>query len=394
MFRHLFALIWNKKKQNLLLISEILVSFLVIFGVFSLMAYYYQNYKKPMGFDYENVWVVNYSNPLQTNRADSLQLFYETVRQTLKAIPQIREVSYTSGNFPFSNTTNATGLSYNGAIFSTVNNFTVDDQYKEVMNVKLLEGRWFNKLDAAGKDRTIIINRTLKEEMFGKAEALGKYIGDWENKNKMKVIGITEDVKIKGDYTTTGHAIFTRADTTAFHWLGNMLIKVSPDAGAAFESRLYKVLAGSMKNANIEIEHLTNKRRSKNNAFLIPLIVISIVAGFLIFNVALGLFGVLWYNINRRRSEIGLRRAVGASSRSISGQLVSETLILATLSLLTGAFFAVQFPLLRVGNIPASVYLTALFFSILFIYLLVLVCALYPGSQAAAIRPAVALHEE
>lgn len=394
MFRHLFVLIWNKKKQNLLLISEILVSFLVIFGVFSLMAYYYQNYKKPMGFDYQNVWVINYSNPLQTNRADSLQLFYETVRQTLRAIPQIKEVSYTSGNFPFSSTTNATGLSYNGAIFSTVNNFTVDDQYKEAMNVKLLEGRWFNKLDAAGKDRTIIINRTLKEEVFGKAEALGKYIGDWENKNKMKVIGVTEDVKIKGDYTTTGHAIFSRADTGAFHWLGNMLIKVSPDAGAAFESRLYKVLAGSMKNANIEIEHLSNKRRSKNNAFLIPLIVISIVAGFLIFNVALGLFGVLWYNINRRRGEIGLRRAVGASGRSISGQLVAETMILATLSLLTGAFFAVQFPLLRVGNIPASVYLTALFFSILFIYLLVLVCALYPGSQAAAIRPAVALHEE
>ena len=43
MFKHLFKLIWNKKKQNFLLMSEMFVSFLVIFAVFTLMIYYYQN---------------------------------------------------------------------------------------------------------------------------------------------------------------------------------------------------------------------------------------------------------------------------------------------------------------------------------------------------------------
>ena len=394
MFKHLFRLIWNKKKKNFLLISEMLVSFLVIFGVFSLMAYYYQNYKKPMGFDYENVWVINYSNSLQTNNPDSLRLFYETLQQSLKAMPQIKEVSYTSGNFPFSNSTNATGLTYNKVVYNMINNFTVDDQYKAAMNLQLLEGRWFNKIDASASDRPVIINATMREELFGGAAAAGKYLGDWEDKNRMKIIGVVEDLKIKGDFTTIGRAIFNRMDNGAFQWMGNMLVKVGPGADAAFESRLYKMLAGSMKNASIEIEHLDNKRLSKNKEFLIPLIVISIVAGFLIVNVALGLFGVLWYNINRRRGEIGLRRAVGASGWSISVQLIAETLILANLSLIIGAFFAIQFPILRVGDIPASVYLTALFFSVVFVYLLVLLCALYPGRQAAAIYPAVALHEE
>jgi putative ABC transport system permease protein len=72
----------------------------------------------------------------------------------------------------------------------------------------------------------------------------------------------------------------------------------------------------------------------------------------------------------------------------------SEALILATLSLIIGAFFAVQFPLLNVFDLPASVYLFAMLFAVIFIYLLVLVCSLYPGKQAAAIYPAVALHEE
>jgi putative ABC transport system permease protein len=108
----------------------------------------------------------------------------------------------------------------------------------------------------------------------------------------------------------------------------------------------------------------------------------------------MGLFGVLWYNINKRRGEIGLRRAVGATGRSVSSQLVAEAMILATFSLIIGSFFAIQFPLLNVFNLPASVYLIALFLSVTFIYLLVLVCSLYPGKQAAAIYPAVALHEE
>ena len=62
MVKHLFTLIWNKKKQNFLLISEMLVSFLVMFAVFTLLVYYYQNYQRPMGIEYEDVWTVNYNN--------------------------------------------------------------------------------------------------------------------------------------------------------------------------------------------------------------------------------------------------------------------------------------------------------------------------------------------
>ena len=109
---------------------------------------------------------------------------------------------------------------------------------------------------------------------------------------------------------------------------------------------------------------------------------------------ALGLFGVMWYNINKRRGEIGLRRAIGATGKSVSSQLVTESIILATLSIIVGTFFAVQFPLLNVFDLPASVYIIAMLLAIIFIYVLVIICALYPGRQAAAIYPAVALHEE
>ncbi|RYU92271.1 FtsX-like permease family protein [Mucilaginibacter terrigena] len=394
MFKHLFKMIWNKKKQNSLLIVEILLSFLVIFAVFTFGLNSYNNYAKPMGIDYQNVWAISYNNTLKTNNGDSLKLFYDNMVDNIKAMPKVIDAAHTSANIPFSTSHMSTGLTHNGDHIQDVNSFMVDENYPKTLNVKLLDGRWYNKTDVGSKQKVIVINNKLKERMFGKASAIGKLYNDDDGKKGVKIIGVLDDIKFNGDYQSLEYAIYNRIDTSSYRWLGKILVKVSPDANAAFESQLYKFMANNLKDSNIEIEHLTNKLTAYNKFTLVPLIILSIVAAFLIINVALGIFGVLWYNINKRRGEIGLRRAVGAPGSSVSAQLVSEAMILATLSLIVGAFFAVQFPLLNVFDLPASVYLLAMLLAVIFIYLLVLVCSLYPGKQASAILPAVALHEE
>lgn len=394
MFKHLFKLIWNKKKQNFLLMTEMLVSFMVLFAVFTLMVYYYDNYKKPMGFKYQDVWVININNSYQTKNTDSLDLYYETLRKTIKALPLVKELSFVSGNVPFSNRVNQSGLTFKGKHIDHLNNFTAEDSYKETMDLDVLEGRWYNKSDAVSKYKLVVIDADLKEATFGKEPAVGKLLGNDDDKNKMKVIGVIQTIKRNGDYVKAGPGFYFRADTGSFRWLDKILVRVSPGADATFEGKLYKTMAGYMKNSNIEIEHLTNKLKDTNYFAVIPMIVLSIISCFLVINVALGLFGVLWYNINKRKGEIGLRRAIGASGNSVSSQLVVESMILATLSLIIGTFFAIQFPLLNVFNLEAGIYIAAIFMAIGFVYLLVLVCSLYPGRQAAAIYPAVALHEE
>jgi len=390
MIRHLFKLIWNKKKQNFLLITEILVSFIVIFAVFTLLVYFYRNYKKPMGFDYENAWAVRFSQPDNIKSKDSLRLYYETIGNLLHSIPQIKNASFTSGNYPFSPSTSNNNVSYNKS--STVSNFyVVQDDYANTLNLKMIEGRWFNKTDEINKDKPVVINETLKEKLFKNEDPVGKILG--EAPNTMKVTGVVSNFKDKGDYRALSEGIFMRMDTSNYNFITAILITVQPNTDAAFESKLFKSLSNAI-GSTIEILHLTNERIRINSITLVPMIILFIVAGFLIINVALGLFGVLWYNISKRRSEIGLRRAVGASGNDISKQLVGEALVLSTFSLIIGSFFAVQFPLLNVFDLPAGIYITALLLSVVFIYLLVIICAIYPGKQAAAIYPAVALHEE
>lgn len=391
MLTHLFKLIWNKKKQNFLLMMEMFVSFIIMFAVFTLLVYYYQNNNRPSGFAHENVWLVNYQQPQEIKGNDSLAAFHQTVYQLLKTMPMIQEVSFAGSNVPFSMNTHNNDMSYNN-IHQMADIYITQDSYKDVLGLSMKEGRWFSKEDNAAKEKPAIINTSLKEKFFPHENALGKLI-DFEG-SKMKVVGVVNDFKDKSDYQGPSNSFFARADSNYQNWLGAILIKVSADADAAFESRLYKSLSNTIRNSTIEIEHLEKKRISKNNVILVPMIILLIVAGFLIINVALGLFGVLWYNINKRRSEIGLRRAVGASGNSISKQLVGEALVLSTISLLIGSFFAVQFPLLNIFDLATSTYLLAWVLALAFIYVLVIICALYPGRQAAAIYPAVALHEE
>ncbi|MES2332768.1 MAG: ABC transporter permease [Bacteroidota bacterium] len=392
MLTHLFKLIWNKKKQNFLLMLEMLVSFIVMFAVFSLLVFFYQNYRQPMGFIYNNVWSINLgSHEGDREKNDSAEAVKQSTKNILLSIPQVEGLSYSGNNIPFSFSSSNTQVAYQNKK-SMANIYTVEDGYMKVMQFKLTEGRWFEDADVAAKNRPVVINAALKEKIFGKESPLGKLLGS--DAEGMKVIGVVNDFKDKGDFQGAEPGLFQRADTSSYKWMSEILVKMRPGSGAAVESSLYKALSASIKNSNIEIEYLSKKLVAKNNFTLVPMIILLVVAGFLIINVALGLFGVLWYNINKRRSEIGLRRAVGASAGSISKQLVGEALVLSTISLLIGSFFAVQFPLLHVFDLPASVYLVALLLSVIFIYVLVLLCAWYPGKQAAAIYPAVALHEE
>ena len=139
---------------------------------------------------------------------------------------------------------------------------------------------------------------------------------------------------------------------------------------------------------------LAENRHTQLKQLLTLPALLGVVCLFLIVNVMLGLFGVLWLNINQRRGELGVRRALGATGAAISWQVVGEILVLTTFGLLLGLALAVQFPLLGVFDVPPGVYGTAMVLATGTLYALAAGCALYPSRLAAAVHPAVALREE
>jgi putative ABC transport system permease protein len=112
--------------------------------------------------------------------------------------------------------------------------------------------------------------------------------------------------------------------------------------------------------------------------------------------VAFGLFGALWQNTTQRIPEIGLRRALGARSRDIYGQIVAEQLLLSSVAMALGLLLLVQLPLTGAlgANLDWKVFCGAVALSMGVIYLLSLLCSLYPGWRASRLSPTQALHHE
>jgi len=133
-----------------------------------------------------------------------------------------------------------------------------------------------------------------------------------------------------------------------------MIIRLRPNTLAETEEDIFNLLVDNTKNTEVVIWDMAKDRRKANRSIVIPMVILLVISGFLLINIALGLFGVLFTQINRRRAEIGLRKAMGATPGQVTTQFVLEIVIVSIMALLLGTFFAVQVPLLELIPIPGS----------------------------------------
>lgn len=389
MIRHLFKLIWNRKKRSALLLVELTMAFLILFGVLSLVIYNLDNYKTPLGFETENIWQASL---FMANEPDSAQRI-ETkalLRKNLMALQEVEEVCYGNPVAPFTGSTWSTTSDANGYEIST-ELAAADINYAQTLGLNLVEGRWFNEEDKNATYKPIVVSEKLRNTYWKDTAVIGKLI-QWAGVES-KIIGVIDHFKYHGEFSDEKHMLFSLFEEYSTQ-SPTLIIRLKDGFDPGVELTINKVIQESTKGWKFAIESLDNKRKSKSRPFWIPIVALLSISGFLIFNVALGLFGVLVYNIKKRRAEIGLRRAVGADPLNISKQFIYEILILSSISVLIGLFFAAQFPAMDVFDVNSSVYIRAMLFSALTIYSLVLICTIYPSRQASLVHPATALHEE
>ena len=400
MLRHLFTLIWNRKRANLLLISEVFFSFVVLFGVGAVLITVGKNYLAPHGFNYEQVWrlEVRAGQGLKMPRAE-----LDDVLRQVKALPGVRTVALTSGNLPFIFNTNNSTFSYQGKTSPISNVYDADDHYAAALQLHLREGRWLAPADDGSNHRPVVISQDLRESLFGSEPALGKiFTWKFDKKEEIKpedefqVMGVVDNVRMESDFSAPIPSVWKRLlpyDTT--HWeTANVLVRVAPGEGGILQEKIARTVAGVTRQWTTEVRVVNDDRLHRRTFTLVPVVALCLMGLFLIINVALGLFGVLWYNISQRRAEIGLRRAMGATGAGIGWQFLGEMMVVTTFGVVLGGLLAAQFPLLNAFDLPAQPYLLAIGAAAAAVYAITALCAWQPSRLAAAIQPAVALREE
>ena len=388
MIRHIFKLIWFKRKSNALMILEIFLAYLVLFAAFSFVIYQLRILEKPLGFKTIDRWMISLEG-LQAKDSAEVATIMDQLKNELKASPNVESVGFTNSSTPFSNNTSTTGNDDMG--FNVSSRIAeADEGFGEVMNINIIKGRWFNETDRQSKYRPIVVNELFLKNFFPNKNMLDSVIIlDGES----KIVGIMDDYRYKGEFDLPTNMSFCYTPHTQ-GWMYNIILRMKAGTPIGEQKTINDIVKNVTKSNSFIIKLLESEREKNSRAKWIPIIALLSICGFLCINIALGLFGVLWFNINKRRSEIGLRRALGAHSSDISKHFLMETLVLAFIAIALGLIFAIQIPLLKVVDIQPSIFYESMVWVTVLILILVFICAYFPSRQAAMIHPATALHED
>ncbi len=425
MIAHLCRMAWNRRRTNLFLAGELLLSFLVLTPLVAGWVLFAAEELKPLGFEYEGLWYSNLqardlfserrgmSREKWEKAGEEHRRNIELVEREVRGLDQVEEVALAS-NAPlrFSN-------SWNG-----ISSVHISDEGLEVLKPRLLSGRWFGTEDEGFDWTPAVIDQELSRVLFGDADPLGKAIGDspvfdanlkdgynTPDPTEVRVVGVIEDCFYFMNFGGDGHLsvktpgfIFLRLSNK---WLANptqnwicFLIKPYPDAGPEFGEKLksrIKAVVPPDQSMKFSVGSLAGIREFNRQNRLPLLTRIAVISGLMILMVALGLIGIMWQNVRRRTREIGIRRAVGAPGGRIYGQFLGELAVLVTAAIVLGCFPIFQFGLLDMvlwSRVPAWVAACGVGATALVLFSVVMLCGLYPSWLAARVRPAEALHHD
>jgi putative ABC transport system permease protein len=396
MFRHLMNLTWKRKTRHLMLSLELLLAFAIVFAIAAFTVRSIELYRLPLGFAYDDMWSVTMRTGQEEPKIDAR--LYDNFLRGLREMPEVEQAAFATFS-PFTNSTSSNNVtSPSGGKRVEVNMMDVSDDFFAASSMHLVEGRWFASVDDGAAARPVVINRRMANELFPQASAVGKQFNTGTSSAPMKVVGVIDEYRGKGELMTPVNFVLARIDPHSSSPVSvrAIVLKLKPGTDRAFQARLNHQLKLVRNDWTYEISPLRLLRKSILKEQTIPMLVLAVIAAFMLAMVTFGLFGVLWQNTTRRIPEIGLRRALGATSANIYRQIVAEQLLLSTSAMLVGTVLLAQLPLTGAlgPNLGWKVFFLATALSAFVIYLISLLCSLYPGWRASRLAPTEALHYE
>jgi putative ABC transport system permease protein len=393
MLRHLLTLIWKRKTRNFMLSLEIMLAFAIVFAIAAAALRNVQVYRMPLGFKAEDLWTVSVGQEGTPDQAS-----YAALERAVRELPEVLQVAFANIT-PYSLSNMTQSISSKDVRWLNSDCVWASDDLAQALGLELVEGRWFSALDNGSPARPVVINRRLAKRLFpARSAVLGQQFSDsGDLKNVYKVVGVVSEYRPKGELSAPIDLFFARAKPgPGGSDASTMIIKVKPGTGRDFQARLNRQLRLVRSDWSYQIAPLSAARASMLRLDSVPLLLLAVVAAFMLVMVAFGLFGALWQNTIERVSEFGLRRALGARAADIYRQIIAEQLLVSSVAIVAGLVLLVQLPLTGAfgERLNWTVFAEATALSMFVIYLISMLCSLYPGWRASRLSPTEALHYE
>ena len=272
--------------------------------------------------------------------------------------------------------------------------------YLETLHIPLKEGRWFTDADVAKSRRVYVVDETFARRFFPNGSAVGQHVTfgappakpeDWP-----EIVGVVGDVRHLGVEEDSNNPFLYHPLQQTPIGAVNILIRTTRstqevlamvrDKVAAIDPALPVFQTGTM-------EAVVSESFGSRRGIMLLLLGFASVAVVLS---AIGIYGVLAYDVSQRTREIGIRGAVGATSAQIVSLILRQGVWRVGVGLALGLVGAIVFSrfiasmLFEIAPTDAVVYV-----AVSALFLVVSVVASYlPARRAARIDPMNALRVE
>jgi predicted permease len=208
--------------------------------------------------------------------------------------------------------------------------------YFRTMNIPLLEGRDFTRLDAKREATVVIVNRKFAEQFFPGTSAIGKRVG-WgggpQSKLTMEIVGVVENSLYEGPREGVRRQVFVP------NWgRGGVAFYVrTHDASEAAYSLVRREV--QQLDASMPVYQLKTLEGQLDETLLTDRLIATLSAAFGLLATVLasvGLYGVMAFVVARRRKELGLRLALGAAPSGVLWLVMKEVVVLLAVGLAIG----------------------------------------------------------
>ncbi|MGB3073053.1 MAG: ABC transporter permease [Candidatus Moraniibacteriota bacterium] len=276
-------------------------------------------------------------------------------------------------------------------------------------NLKLASGRFFTKEEDASLAQVAVLGSDTKDTFFGSSDAVGQYIT--LKGEKYRVIGVLE---------SRGAVAFLNFDTFTYVPVQTLqkkllgvnyvqFVSVKMEDAAREAETVADIVALLRKRHDItdpdqdDFSVTSTKETQKTlgdvlgslSILLLALTSISLVVG------GVGIMNVMYVSVSERTSEIGLRKAVGATSKSILQQFLFEALIITLLGGIIGILLGMLLTL-ALGSLftyfgfplPLSFSLQSFLLGVGFSTGVGVIFGLAPAYRAASLTPMEALRRD
>lgn len=320
--------------RKILVVFQFAISIILVAGTLTVrnQLNYLQN--KPLGFNPENRYIVNLQGEEARQRIETLE---NLIRQN----PNIKGTAKVLYAPAQGHSMNAVRVEAGSEMTETVigTNF-IDYQFLDLMEIKLMKGRGFEKEQRSDASTSVIVNETAVK-MFGWHDApLGKTI-EWQlgyndtSTTKYNVVGVFEDFHVMSLDRAIEPLMLLMPEQTEFFRC--IIVEHLPGKEQETLDFLENTVREFDSSRIPNIVTLSQGFNEQYNAEKRQGIIFGIFALVCIFISFLGLFGLSSFLTDQRKKEVGIRKVLGSSGISILLLFYREFLILVLISSIIAA---------------------------------------------------------